>query len=269
MRIDDTASKLLFDINTPNYSYLIGFIQSDGNLIRTNKALPNKGRMSIELSIKDVEILKKIKEIIPVFSSIGTRKRNTNFKNDYESVSLRVYSKQFRETINYYGVSYGKKSNNINVPNVEYIENDYWRGIIDGDGSLGFTKDGRVYISLVTNSEMLIQSYFKFLYKITGKIYTRNRNVRDKAYNLIVFNEDAKKLCKALYYKDCLSINRKYDMSVRIEQFNVPPYVNHKWSKEDKLFIMNNLNKDCLVKFADKKISQFDYVRTYERSKFY
>lgn len=39
------------------------------------------------------------------------------------------------------GMTYGKKSDIITIPIISFSEIDYWRGMIDGDGSLGFTKE--------------------------------------------------------------------------------------------------------------------------------
>lgn len=96
------------------------------------------------------------------------------------------------------------------------LESDYWRGIIDGDGSLGFTKNGIPYISLVTCSEILSNQYIIFLEQIIGYKKITTKNKRDSAYNIMVTNENAQKVIKRLYYKDCLSINRKYNMAIDI-----------------------------------------------------
>ena len=256
--------KLLFDLKEPNYSYIIGFIQADGHLIKASRG---RGKMSIELSFRDGAILRKIKKIIPVYSYIKTRIRNTNFKKNYKSISLLVCDKNFRDTINYYGIPYGKKSDIIKPPIYDYSENDYWRGIIDGDGSIGFTKDNKPFISLVTASYKLFKSYCNFIYKHIGVKHNPKRNNRDNVYNVILFKEDCKKLISILYYDNCISISRKYKLSKKIIKLKIAPCVNKKWTRQEVKFIMNNSNKKCLLKFTDKKIHNFDNIRTAERKK--
>lgn len=264
---------LLFDLKEPNYSYLIGFIQSDGYLIKRKGERGEKGKMTIELSVIDGSILKKIKKLIPVYSDIRTRVRDTNFKKEYKSISLFVYNKEFRRTVNYYGVPYGKKSKIIQPPKQKYSEIDYWRGIIDGDGSVGFTKDGNPFISLITASRKLFKSYCKLIYKHIGVKHNPKRNKRDKVYNVVLFNEEAKKFVGLLYYNKCLSINRKYKISAKILKWKRPynskkfTKPKHFWTKKEKNFLVNNSVKDCLLKFNELRPSSIKQIRCIERKK--
>lgn len=256
--------KILFDILKPEYSYLIGFVQADGCLLEFTRG---RGRMSIELSVRDTSILEKLKEIIPVNSSIRTRTRDTNFKKNYESVGLFVYDKDFRHTLKYYGVPIGNKSKIIHPPKQKYNEVDYWRGIIDGDGSIGFTENGRPFISLVTTSDDLFKEYCSFIYKHIGIKHNPKRNTRDNAYNIALFNEDAKKICSILYYENCLSISRKYELARKIIKLKIPELINKKWSEEDKKFVMEHSNEDCLIKFHGRTITSLYSIRAVERKK--
>ncbi len=203
----------LFNLNIPEYSYFIGFVQADGHL---HSAERNRGKLSIEISHRDLDILEKFQKIIPVNSTIYTRIRNTNFLNNYTGVCLNFFNKQFRDTINYYGVPYGKKSNIIKPPPVEYLEHDYWRGIIDADGSLGITGQGLPYISLVTASEDLFRAYSKYLKINYNIILNLRRNTRDSVYNITISREKAQKIVKNLYYENCLSLNRKKESSKKV-----------------------------------------------------
>jgi hypothetical protein len=258
---------LLFDLREPNYSYLIGLIQSDGYLIKREGERGEKGKMTIELSMRDSSILRKVKKLIPVYSAIRTRVRDTNFKKEYKSISLFVYNKEFRRTVNHYGVPYGKKSNIIQPPKQKHSEVDYWRGIIDGDGSIGFTETKRPFVSLVTASNKLFKSYCKFIYKYIGIKHNPKRNKRDNIYNVILFNEDAKKILTVLYYKNCLSISRKYKLAIKIIKLKIAPLINKRWTEEETKYIMKNSNKDCLLKFKNKKVHCFYHVRAKQRKK--
>lgn len=213
--IKKNEKDLLFNLKDKSYSYLIGIAQSDGYLNK-NKNRKDKGSFSLEISVKDIDILVKLKNIIPSKSTISQRTKNTNFKKNYESAKLSCYDSCFRYTLNYYGVPYGKKSKIIKPPIQEYISIDYWRGIIDGDGALGFTAKGLPFISLVTASDKLAKEFCDFVCNNTDSIRDFkkiNKNKRDNVYNIMFTNEDALCIVKKLYYDNCLSIDRKKEKS--------------------------------------------------------
>ena len=64
---------------------------------------------------------------------------------------MRIYNWDFRKWIKKY-VPVGKKSYIICPPKEEFSEVDYWRGIIDGDGSLGIAKSlgNAPFLSVIT-----------------------------------------------------------------------------------------------------------------------
>jgi hypothetical protein len=193
-------------ILSPITSYFIGFAQTDGHLQKNTR---NRGKLTFELSIKDIDIIHKLAALIPYNHTISVRIRKTNFKDVCACICLTIHDLEFRTFINALGVPYGNKSKVIKPPTISYSEVDYWRGVIDGDGSLGFTADGRPFISLVSSSTKLIRAYEDFLFRITGAKRHANRNNRDQVYNEALFDEAAKLLATTLYYEGCLGLNRK------------------------------------------------------------
>lgn len=187
-------------------SYIFGFIQADGNLLEFERG---RGRLSIELSFKDKELLEKIKENIPVNSTLSERIRDTNFKKEYKSCSLKIYNKKARDTFKMFGVPIGKKSNIIEPPKFEHNEIDYWRGIIDADGSIGISSNNIPFITLSTKSEGLYKGFKKFLKRHLNHTIKINRNKRDGVYNIMISRKKAIKLMKLLYYENCFGLNRK------------------------------------------------------------
>ena len=100
---------------------------------------------------------------------------------------------------------------NASIPIVEFNEFDFWRGVIDGDGSLGITSKNIPFISLVTKSENLKIEYLKFLEKYLNIKKSINRNKRDNVYNIMVTNENAIKLINLIYYDTSkIYLNRKF-----------------------------------------------------------
>jgi len=75
---------------------------------------------------------------------------------------LTVYDLNFRNALIKLDMVYGRKSYSINLPKSELSEKDYFRGVIDGDGSLGLTSNGYPFVSLVTSSEAFAEAYLNF-----------------------------------------------------------------------------------------------------------
>lgn len=196
------------DINLedPNYAYLFGFIQTDGHLYSQTR---DRGRLSIEVSKRDESILQAFKNLIPFKSSITERIRTTNFSSQYTSVIWRVYDKRFRDYLDLWGLPSGKKSHLIKLPGCKFSQIDYFRGLIDGDGSLGLTSQGFPFLSLVTSSSHIAIEYLELIKQVTGKVKNSNRNTRDNIYNIVVYKEDAQLIVRHLYYTDCLALSRK------------------------------------------------------------
>ena len=199
------------------FSYIFGLLITDGNLSLASR---NRGRVTLEVSIKDKDIIDKLVSFIPGSTKIS-RSRNTNFKNSYESVSFRNYSKEFREFLINAGFPIKNKTINAGFPSIDFDQFSFWRGVIDGDGSLGFTSNQEPFISLVTKSETLKDQYLSFLksnFSIEKKL---KRNKRDNVYNIVVKNENAVQLGKMLYLdiNSDLYINRKHELALQLQQW--------------------------------------------------
>jgi hypothetical protein len=218
MRRDTTKRKSL-DLMNPVHAYLYGLIQTDGHLSQDTR---NRGKLQIELNFKDAEILEQLASAIPFHTNISTRTRSTNFSSSLTSTILCVYAKEFRDELVSLGMMVGKKSEKICVPACEFSQADYFRGVIDGDGSLGFTANGFPFLSLCIASDGLAASYEAFTRHVTGKEKRLKRNSRDGVFNIVVFKEDAQSLAAALYYEGCIAISRKSRVALEIQAWVRP-----------------------------------------------
>ena len=196
-----------------NESYIFGNLVTDGNLYLTSR---NRGRVQLEISKKDEDLVDKLLELVP-FSNKGSRKRKTNFsKSEVEFVCFRNTKMEFRKKLIENGFPVKNKTLNASTPLGEYEEISFWRGVIDGDGSVGITSKNEPFVSLVTKSEFLKEKYLEFLYKNFGITKKLNRNKRDNVYNVVVKNKNAKDLANLLYNNDDIHLNRKYDKAMFI-----------------------------------------------------
>lgn len=107
------------------------------------------------------------------------------------------------------GIPYGRKSETISTPVNEYSKADYFRGLIDDDGSLGLTANGFPFLSLITASSEIVKEYLNFLESVTGKEKSFVKNKRDNVFNIAVYKEDAQEIVRILYYKNCFALPRK------------------------------------------------------------
>ncbi|MFI6880346.1 hypothetical protein ACIBL6_43555 [Streptomyces sp. NPDC050400] len=190
----------------PAYSYMFGFLQMDGHLA---KGVGQKGRLTAEINIRDIEILRRFQELTPYHSSITERVRETNFAKSHHSATWTLCSLEARTKFNELGLPYGRKSRQIKPPRVPFSRPDYLRGVVDADGAVGYTKQGLPFVSLTTASTAIAAYFCFYAKKITGVSRHPGRNERDAIYNVMYQKEASQALAAHLYYPGCLSLDRK------------------------------------------------------------
>ena len=157
-------------------------------------------------------------------SKVYKRTRKTNFSDNYTSCSLKVFRKEFCEKLIEFGYPTKNKTSLANTPQGAFDEKSFWRGVIDGDGSLGLRKSqGRKgkspYLSLVTSSELLKTEMCNLLNRVTGRSYFPQRNTRDNVYNITCAGSSAYKMSSFLYEDASISMPRKFSKYLEIKSF--------------------------------------------------
>ncbi len=206
-------------LENPFYAYLFGLIQTDGHLYQNSR---NRGRLSIEVGRRDEELLTELQNRLPFHSKITARIRRTNFSSEYASIIWSVFDKRFRDFLMENGLPSGGKSRIISIPVDNFSRIDYFRGLIDGDGSLGLTAQGFPFLSFITASPTIAVEYLSFLKSITGKEKTSTANLRDNVFNIAIYKEDAQKIAQILYYKNCLALPRKIEKAKTVLNWQRP-----------------------------------------------
>lgn len=142
----DAPATRFMDLEAPEYAYMFGFLQADGHLAR---GTGQKGKLTVEINARDAHILGEFQRLTPYYSSITDRVRSTNFAEQHHSATWSLCALEARTIVNELGIPYGKKSHTIKPPRVEFSRPDYIRGLIDADGSLGWTeRDDRELLRL-------------------------------------------------------------------------------------------------------------------------
>jgi len=220
-------------------SYLFGLILTDGTLHFTTR---NRGKVRIELSYEDKDIIEKVQNQFYYNSYTTTRNRNTNFKNECKSIIWSCYQKDFRDELLILGMPEVNKSEMADVPLIKYNKNAFWRGVIDGDGSIGMTGNNEPFISLIIVSERLAQAYLIFLKEEFNIIKRLNRNSRDGVYNIVVKNEDAINLGNYIYANSTIHMDRKYNNYLNFKNWErVKKKINSRyWTEYEDDYILNH-----------------------------
>lgn len=242
----------MLELLTPEQkSYLIGFLQGDGHHSESTR---NRGKISIEISDRDIDILDKLEEILSNYIKVSRshRTRKTNFSEYASLCTLTLFDWAFRVEIREF-VPVGKKSEIIKPPTAEYNDKHYIRGLIDADGSLGFKKTGEPFLSLVTSSESIKEYIVDSIKNVVGADKRNNRNKRDNVYNIVLLSEDAVEYTKWLYEDASIYLNRKYnnylEMGCWVRIVSKRPGRRKAWlSYEDGIVLSDtSLGNKCLV----------------------
>ncbi|MFI6421569.1 hypothetical protein ACIBG6_29700 [Streptomyces sp. NPDC050842] len=203
---DPSARVRFMDLEDPRYAYMFGFLQADGHMAAGTRL---KGTLTVEINARDIQILREFQALTPYNTSVTERTRSTNFSESHHSATWTLCALEARTTLNQLGLPYGKKSKKITPPRVSFSRRDYVRGVIDADGSVGFTGQGLPFVSLTTSSTAVGAYLCHYAKKITGAERRIKRNTRDGVYNILYTKEAAIQLAEHLYFPGCLALERK------------------------------------------------------------
>ena len=193
------------DLTRPDHAYFFGFAQTDGSLYA---GTGQRGRLTIELSERDESVLHSFTTLFDVYSRVSYRERTTNFGR-HRSATWTACDLAFRTELVELGLPTGRKSATVAPPSGLFSVQDYLRGLVDGDGSVGFTRTGRPFVSFVSASQPLAEFFCAQALRVAGAYRTPKRNARDSVYNLMVAGDPAAPLAEWLYPDGCLALERK------------------------------------------------------------
>jgi len=201
-----------------NLSYLYGWFAGDGGLYNDTR---NRGRLSTEVNFRDKDIIEKLQHIfdsINIRSSIRMRTRDTNFKFNYQSISLIVYSLEFRKFFMKIGFQEGSKCLTMSPPIINFNKNAFARGFIDANGSICISKNDRLILSICITSDSMYSFFVDMINNICGYKLQLHRNKRDNVYNIVLTNKNAILFIKWLDYENIneISLDRKREKALEL-----------------------------------------------------
>lgn len=210
------------DLEDPRYAYMFGFLQMDGTLTEASR---NRGRLSVELAYRDVDLLRTFQQLTPYRSTLRERTRTTNFSASHRSATWSVHAREARETLVALGLPPGRKSRIVKPPRCPLARRDYLRGVIDADGSLGYTSQALPFLSLTTASTAIATYLCYSSREIIHAEKTPSRNARDGVYNVLYMREAAVAMVDHLYYPGCLALERKRKAAEAVRGWERPPHL--------------------------------------------
>ncbi|GEM33678.1 hypothetical protein NN3_46850 [Nocardia neocaledoniensis NBRC 108232] len=211
---------VFLDPAIPAVAYVIGLLQTDGS---HEGSLDGKGRISLELAVRDENVLLQVADILPCYSSIGRRSRSTNFADHSETATLRFYDRGTRQALANLGVPVGRKARHIEPPAQPFARADYLRGLLDGDGSIGFTRKGEPFISFVTASPTAAEFFCRAVRDVCGVERSCRPNQRDGVCNVMVLNRAAAQLAAWAWCEPVvIGIERKRAAAALVAQWSPP-----------------------------------------------
>ena len=163
-----------------------------------------------------------------VHSRVSYRERVTNF-GPHRAASWTVCSLAFRRELTELGLPAGRKSDTVAPPTQPFSGRDYLRGLIDGDGSVGFTRTGKPFLSFTTASQPLADYFIAQVMDVTGVYRSVNRNARDGVYNPMLTGEPAATMAEWLYADACLALDRERASATLVAAWTRPEGELDRW----------------------------------------
>ena len=199
-------------INTEEKAYVLGFICADGHI--------EKDRLVITVSIKDKDILEKIKHALNSEHTIKEIKRKNPYQNtdrkELVLVELQINSVELVAPLFNMGLNTNKTytlDGSILKFIPKYLMRDFLRGYFDGDGNVFFGtrySSGYKYnINICGNEDFLLKSfqvYFPSNNKLYKDLYSKNCYVWK-----ISQKDKVKDFMHYLYYNSSIFLQRKYN----------------------------------------------------------
>ena len=199
-------------INTEEKAYILGFICADGHI--------DRDRLNITVSIKDKDILEKIRCALhsnhPIKEVQRINPYNKTERKTLILVELMIGSVELVKPLFNMGLT-TNKTYTLNGSILKYIPKylmrDFLRGYFDGDGNISFGRrynSGYKYnINICGNEDFLLksfQTYFPSNNKLYKDLYSKQCYIwrlsqRDKVRDFMYY----------LYYNSSIFLNRKYN----------------------------------------------------------
>jgi hypothetical protein len=184
--------------------YVAGFLLADGNI-------SDRGKVSINLKDTDCDVLFLIKKLLNLNSEVSFGERKTGEK----SCQLVFTVQQIATDLNSLNIV-PRKSLEEKAPEILKFSKDFWRGMVDGDGSVIPSDKGSCKIYLC-GSESICQDFLDFCKSFCPSTLAKVCHQGGGLYRVSICGIYALAIAKVLY-EDCgdICLTRKREKASQI-----------------------------------------------------
>lgn len=183
-----------FDTITEESAYAIGFIQADGNIWGS--------RLAIGLKVSDIGILKDLARCMGSTAPIKMRQGKYG-----PGVRLEVHSARIVNVLRSWGI-HERKSHTASTHPKLLLNRNYWRGIIDGDGTILIDKKYASRRLSLVGSRYICEEFLAFCrhHGCGGSVSVAKHK---SIFFVGVYGREAEKMAYSLYGGAKISLERK------------------------------------------------------------
>jgi DNA-binding transcriptional regulator WhiA len=198
----------VFNVITEEGAYWIGFLMADGGVTKTKEGSP---RICLELSEIDKEHVEKFKKFVGTTNKLVSRVHKIKSGELRKSFRISFRSRKVCAILYKYGIT----SNKSFTAEVKRLENnkDFWRGVIDGDGTIRLDSNKYPVVQLV-GARPLLNQWSSYVESITSLKPTVRKN--GKVFVVRFRGKNAVKVIKHLYDKSSVHLDRKKNVAQHI-----------------------------------------------------
>lgn len=211
-----------FSVTSEDSAYWTGFLMADGNVSRPKENCTQ--RVSVMLSNCDYSHIQKLLDYvcsdakISVVKSGGFKKESGVSGRGNLLASVKIASNQICKDLEKCGVVPNKTYTATASDSIRFNKH-FWRGCIDGDGTLMTGHSGRINPSVrLYGTPALIAQFGEFVKSLTGhEIGVQDRGV---IFAGTLTGEKAIDLVRHLYADCTVALDRKLDIALAVLSLN-------------------------------------------------
>lgn len=212
-RVDESV----FDNLNEHSLYWIGFLFADGCLTQTRSGT---WRLSLGLQSSDRNHIEKFKDFLSATNPIEEEKRTLISEGKvYNRSRIQILSNKLGEKLTSYGLVKNLKMNPIELL---AKSKHFWRGVIDGDGSVVIHKNtNRCQIIFLGNLDLAVK-YQIFVRKLIPESVANIRRCgkEGKIFSVGLDGYQAVKLARYLYEDSKVFLDRKKAKAIEMIELN-------------------------------------------------
>jgi hypothetical protein len=199
-----------FDIiDTEEKAYFLGWMLADGTISN------NQNIISLEVGIKDIDIIYKFRDTLKSEHAIGIRRHG-----DHISARLQFRSSHMVKSLASLGVV-SKKSLIAIAPVIQSdLERHFWRGVVDGDGHINISRYEYMKqpVLQLVGSRYLLEQFKKWTCSIVRHKCSVQSRLEDRSYQIQLLGKTALAIVSTLYDDAKVYLDRKYKSYLEISK---------------------------------------------------